>query len=189
MKNKPMLLVMAGPNGSGKSTLWNWFDSVGEYTNADDIVSATGMDNLEAAKFVDKKRYAAIESRADFSFETVLSSEYKMDIIREAKSADYFIKIIFVLTADPKINKSRVKARVASGGHNVDKAKIVERYYKSIANIPELMQLADIMHIYDNSGRSAVRIVRKHKEDISVYPNEYWSAEQLINLIVINETE
>ena len=46
---KPMILVLAGPNGSGKSTITTFFDKVGKYTNADDIVAATGMDNMEAA--------------------------------------------------------------------------------------------------------------------------------------------
>ena len=40
---KPMILVLAGPNGSGKSTITTFFDKVGKYTNADDIVAATGM--------------------------------------------------------------------------------------------------------------------------------------------------
>ena len=34
---KPMVLVLAGPNGSGKSTITQYFEKVGEYTNADDI--------------------------------------------------------------------------------------------------------------------------------------------------------
>ena len=38
---KPMVLVLAGPNGSGKSTITQFFDIVGTYTNADDMVSAT----------------------------------------------------------------------------------------------------------------------------------------------------
>lgn len=52
---KPMILVLAGPNGSGKSTITGYFEKVGTYTNADDIVAATGMSNEEAAKFVDEK--------------------------------------------------------------------------------------------------------------------------------------
>ena len=51
---KPMILVIAGPNGSGKSTFTRYFETVGEYTNADDVVAATGMDNMEAARLVDK---------------------------------------------------------------------------------------------------------------------------------------
>lgn len=179
---KPMVLVFAGPNGSGKSTITQYFDKVGTYTNADDVVSATGMQNREAAELVDKMRYSAIEAGDDFTFETVLSSHYKIDILKKAKERGYFIKCVFVLTVDPEINIMRVDARVASGGHNVEKGTIVARYYKSIKNIQILMNLCDILHIYDNSIEP-VRIVRKHKDDITVFPNELWSEERLIELI------
>lgn len=82
---KPMVLVLAGPNGSGKSAITQYFDKIGEYTNADDVVAATGMNNFDAAKFVDEKRYQAIDEKRDFTFETVLSSEFKMNILRKAK--------------------------------------------------------------------------------------------------------
>ena len=68
---KPMLLFFAGPNGSGKSTITKYFEIVGEYTNADDVVSSTGMGNEEAAKFVDQKRYDSIKAKSDLTFETV----------------------------------------------------------------------------------------------------------------------
>ena len=118
--NKPMILVFAGPNGSGKSTITQYFDKVGTYTNADDVVAATGMSNQEAAEMVDRMRYASIEAGEDFTFETVLSSQYKLDILRKAKEKGYFIKCVFVLTVDPNINVARVEARVASGGHSVE---------------------------------------------------------------------
>ena len=62
---KPMILVLAGPNGSGKSTITTFFDKVGQYTNADDVVAATGMDNMEAAVLVDKMRYESISKRSE----------------------------------------------------------------------------------------------------------------------------
>ncbi len=49
LNRKPMILVFAGPNGSGKSTLTQYFEIIGSYTNADDIVAATGMSNEQAA--------------------------------------------------------------------------------------------------------------------------------------------
>ena len=179
---KPMILVFAGPNGSGKSTITQYFDKVGTYTNADDVVAATGMGNQEAAELVDKMRYDSIDAREDFTFETVLSSQYKLNILKKAKEQGYFIKCVFVLTVDPDINVARVKARVASGGHNVEKDTIIARYYTSLKNIQVLMDLCDILHVYDNSIEP-VRIVRKHKEDISIFPNELWSEENLIELI------
>ena len=144
---KPMILVLAGPNGSGKSTITTFFDKVGKYTNADDIVAATGMDNMEAAILVDKMRYDSIDKKEDFTFETVLSSEYKLNILRKAKEEGYFIKCVFVLTVDPKINITRIQSRVASGGHNVDSMKVVKRYYKSINNIKEPLGILDFQRV------------------------------------------
>ena len=55
---------------------------------------------------------------------------------------------------------------MAAGGHNVDSSKVIERYYKSINNIKELLDICDIMHVYDNT-KSPERIIRKHKEELS----------------------
>ena len=68
-------------------------------------------------------------------------------LFQRQKTEGYFIKGVFVLTTDPKINKSRVKSRAADGGHDVDEDKIMARYYKSLGNIPELLSLCDILHI------------------------------------------
>lgn len=179
---KPMVLVLAGQNGSGKSTITQYFDKIGEYTNADDVVAATGMNNFDAVKFVDEKRYQAIDEKRDFTFETVLFPEFKMNILRKAKEEGYFIKCIFVLTANPYINVARVEARVAQDGHDVAQEKIVSRYSKSLAHIKELLEICDILHVYDNTFEP-VRIIRKHKEEISIFANEIWSEEQIINLI------
>lgn len=177
-----MVLVLAGPNGSGKSTITQFFDIVGNYTNADDMVASTGMSNEEAAVLADKMRYRSIELKEDFTFETVLSSHYKIDILEKAKSEGYFIKCIFVLTVDPSVNVARVAARVALGGHDVDESKIRSRYEKSLANIKRLMEICDILHVYDNTVEP-VRIIRKHKDDISIFPNELWSEQRILELI------
>lgn len=179
---KPMILVFAGPNGSGKSTFKDYFECIGTYTNADDVAAATGMSNEEAALLVDKMRYTSIEKRENFTFETVLSSHYKLDILKKAKAEGYFIKCVFVLTVDSSVNVARVKARVANGGHNVAEDKIRSRYDKSLRNIKELMTLCDIMHVYDNTDEP-IRIIRKHKESISIFPNDLWTEEKILELL------
>jgi len=179
---KPMILVIAGPNGSGKSTFTQYFEKIGEYTNADDVVAATGMNNIEAAHWVDKKRYESIANKKDFTFETVLSSEYKLELLRKAKAEGYFIKCIFVLTVDPRVNIARVQSRVAQGGHDVESEKIISRYKKSLSNIKELLEICDILHVYDNTLKP-FRIIRKHKEDISVFPSDLWSENQILSLM------
>ena len=76
-----------------------------------------------------------------------------------------------------------IDMRVASGGHFVETEKVIERYYKSINNIKRLIEICDIMHVYDNTKRPT-RIIRKHKEALSIYPNEYWNEETLLKLIL-----
>ena len=105
-----------------------------------------------------------------------------MEILRKAKKEGYFIKCVFVLTIDPQINIARIKSRVAAGGHDVEKSKVIDRYYKSISNIKKLLDICDIMHVYDNTD-TPQRIIRKHKDDLSIYPNEYWSEQDILNLI------
>ena len=60
--------------------------------------------------------------------------------------------------------------------------KVVERYYKSINNIKELLNICDIMHVYDNT-KTPERIIRKHKDELSIYPNEYWTKQDILGLM------
>ncbi|WP_026512275.1 MULTISPECIES: hypothetical protein [unclassified Butyrivibrio] len=180
---KPMILFFAGPNGSGKSTITEFFEMVGEYTNADDVVKATGCSNIEAARIVDERRWLAIKEHKDISFETVLSSNYKLDILNKAKDEGYFIKGVFVLTSNPEINVARIRSRVSQGGHDVDDEKVRFRYWKSLKNINILLDICDILHVYDNSGDKPIRIIRKHKEELTIYPNNLWDKERIFRLM------
>ena len=105
-----------------------------------------------------------------------------MELLKKAKAEGYFIKCVFVLTSNPDINVSRVEARVSNGGHSVDKEKIISRYYKSLKDIKELLEICDIMHVYDNTIEP-VRIIRKHKEDFSIFPNDIWSMDDIVKLL------
>lgn len=127
-------------------------------------------------------RYSSIEKKEDFTFETVLSSHYKLDILKKAKAEGYFIKCIFVLTVDSSVNVARVAARVANGGHNVNEEKIRSRYKASLQNIKKLIEICDILHVYDNT-EEPIRIIRKHKDDISIFPNALWTEEKIFELL------
>ena len=64
----------------------------------------------------------------------------------------------------------------------ITKEKIISRYYKSLKNIKELLEICDIMHVYDNTIEP-VRIIRKHKEDFSIFPNDIWSMDDIVKLL------
>lgn len=90
-----------------------------------------------------------------------------------------------MLTADPAINVSRVKVRAALGGHDVPKDKIVSRYNKALALIPELLDTSDICHIYDNSD-TPFRIFKKRKTVYYSWENPFWSNARIAELTGIS---
>ena len=64
--------------------------------------------------------------------------------------------------------------RQALGGHGVPEDKIRSRYSKALKLIPELVQVADIMHIYDNTS-GPYRIFKKRKTEYFIWENDNWS--------------
>ena len=185
---KPSLVVFAGPNGSGKSTITKCFPNLSNYTNADDIKKAIGCSDMGATIKADEIRMSLLMNLKDLSFETVLFSDYKFDIIEKAKSLGYFIKSYFVLTDNYNINISRVDNRVDSGGHSVPVDKIVSRYSKSIENLPRLLRLSDICNVYDNTNK-LYRIFSKKSSSYRVWENTYWNYKRTLKLVNCSDEE
>ena len=165
---KPEIVVFAGPNGSGKSTLTDTLRPIGvPYVNADDIQKALGCDNLVAAKHAEALREKYVASGVSFCFETVLSTDRNLNLLKRAKDSGFFIRCYYVLTVDPMINVARVKSRVSAGGHDVPEDKIISRYDRALGLLPELIPVCDVCHIYDTSLFEPYRIFKKRKD-------QYW---------------
>ena len=64
-----------------------------------------------------------------------------------------------------------------------DKIIIRGARVNNLKNISKLIEICDIMHVYDNSGDKVKRIIRKHKDDISIFPNEIWDEKKILDLI------
>ena len=79
---KPEVIVFAGPNGSGKSTITKMAKTVGVYINADDIKRSSLCSDLEAAQKAEELREQAINEKRDFTFETVLSTDRNLNLLR-----------------------------------------------------------------------------------------------------------
>jgi Uncharacterized protein conserved in bacteria len=180
---RPEVQVFAGPNGSGKSTITSTFPIVGEYVNADDIQKQEGITPLQAAELALKLKQYYIRSRISFTFETVMSSHYNMDILQEAKSRGFVITVVYVITCDPEINVDRVHRRARNGGHDVPEEKIRTRYYKSLSNIKQVFLLSDNFVLIDNSRANPALLVDKTTDQIRVFPDNDWSSAQIAELL------
>lgn len=183
---KPEVIVFAGPNGSGKTTITKMAKTVGVYINADDIKKASLCSDMDAAIQAEKLREDAITRKDDFTFETVLSTNRNLNLLRKAREEGYFVRCVYVLTADPEINVIRIRVRQASGGHGVPEDKIRLRYDRALALIPELVEVCDILHIYDNTDKP-FRIFKKRKDVFYKWENEYWDNEAIEKLTGITQ--
>ena len=182
----PEVMVFAGPNGSGKSTLARMAKTVGAYINADDIKRACLCSDLEAAQRAERLREEMLARRADFTFETVLSTERNVRLLRRAKADGYFVRGIYVLTAHPDINVIRVRAREALGGHGVPEEKIRTRYAKALALIPAFVEICDVAHIYDNT-EEPFRIFKKRGQLFFRWANASWPLSGIARLTGIGD--
>ena len=161
-KHRPVLIVIAGPNGSGKTTITSkilkheWLEGA-VYINPDQVAQDRfGNWNspeavMQAAQYCEEERETCLRNKESLIFETVLSSEGKVDFVRRAREEGYFIRLFFVSTNHPAINSSRIAKRVMKGGHDVPIPKIISRYQKSIVNCKRCVALADRVYVYDNS--------------------------------------
>ncbi|MDE6603747.1 MAG: hypothetical protein K2K90_16710 [Lachnospiraceae bacterium] len=182
----PEVIVFAGPNGSGKSTITQMAKIGGTYINADDIKRSTLCSGLEAAVKAEELRESMIENKEDFTFETVLSTDRNLLLLQKAKERGYFVRGIYVLTSNVDINVARVQAREALGGHGVPEEKVRSRYDKALALLPKLVEICDILHIYDNT-KEPFRIFKKRKDIYYCWNNQYWSKNDIERLSGIAE--
>lgn len=188
--HRPMLCVVAGPNGSGKTSTtekllaneWT-FDSM--YINPDNIAQQQFGDwnspeaVIKAANEASRLRYLCLAERQNFVFETVFSSQEKLDFLIKAHQSGFFIRFFYVCTEDPNINVLRIAQRYLNGGHEVPISKIFSRYYKSLSLASQAIKFVDRAYIYDNSRENELpqllyrtyegSVYKKYTEDVPLW--------------------
>ena len=68
----------------------------------------------------------------------------------------------------------------------VPEDKIRSRYSKALALIPQLVEISDIVHIYDNTIEP-FRIFKKRKDVYYHWDNEFWNYEKIQQLTGISD--
>jgi predicted ABC-type ATPase len=163
--DEPILFIIAGPNGSGKTSLSERIiiESFGKSiwiinpdTLATRIASAEdrGLEeaNLEAVKRIETWLTASVDAHQTVGVETVLSTAKYRKLVRAARKRKFRVFLIYVILESPDKHVARVKLRVAKGGHNVPKDKIIDRRARSLKQLPWFLTAADAAWLYDNSG-------------------------------------
>jgi len=157
------IAVLAGVNGAGKSSVAGAMvrDSGGEYWNPDEaarkilernpslsIVEANSLAWQEGVK----RLRSAIESGADFTFETTLGGETIPSLLAEAARAGAEVRVWFAGLANVDLHLSRIESRVKAGGHHVPEAVVRRRYQSSRLNLIRLLPDLAELRVFDNSS-------------------------------------
>lgn len=194
--DRPKFWIVAGPNGSGKSSIYTNSDIEdfgGSVWIINPDVLAERIRRIEARKLVDanleavKRIYAwleaSIEAHQTVGVETVLSTDKYRGLVLEAKKRNFEIRLIYVILNSVLLNIERVRLRVAKGGHDVPRKKIVERRARSLRQLPWFLDQADQAWLFDNSGAMPKLIGTKNKGVIRLDPGALPEIKHAIELI------
>lgn len=167
-KPAPRVIVFAGPNGAGKSTHADAILAklgIETFVNADYIargLSGRNTDSVafEAGRIMLKRLRQLADSKADFAFESTLSSRTFALFLRALKVQGYAVVIYYFSLENPLLAVRRVKLRVSLGGHHVPSDVVRRRFGRSLSNFFKLYSpLADEWTLFDNSGENDARVI------------------------------
>lgn len=158
----PSYTIFAGVNGAGKTSIYKsiYYDENKDEKriNTDEMVARLGSwenKNLqiqcgkEAVKLI--KEY--ILNGISFNQETTLCGKSISRNILKAKEQGFYITMNYIGVESPKIAEDRVKHRVENGGHGIPSDTINRRYYESIKNLKEIIEVCNEINIYDNTEK------------------------------------
>jgi predicted ABC-type ATPase len=186
---RQQLWVLAGGNGAGKST---FYKAILEprgmvLVNADILAKSISAEHPELESYKAASTAMALLKKylrdgKSFAYETVFSHPSKVEVLREAKALGYEVNLVFI-HLQAGLHVGRVQQRVAKGGHDVPRDKIVSRVPRTIRYVTEAGKIADTLILLDNSNRDEKFrkiAVRQHGEiRAHVDPLPQWSAEML----------
>jgi len=177
MKNRNVYII-AGPNGSGKTTFAVKF--LPEYVRCPNFVNpdliaqglspfSPGAAAIKAGKLVLEQIHQFANRAVDFAFESTLSGKLYVNLFRTLKEKGYKVHLFFLWIPNANLAISRIKSRVAQGGHNVPTQDVLHRFGRSIFNFFRLYQpLADSWMLFNNAGPNPVLIAEKKNGKIKI---------------------
>lgn len=178
------LYIIAGCNGAGKTTasytILPDILNCREFVNADEI--AKGLSPFqpekvafEAGRIMLNRIRDLIDLNVDFAFETTLSTKSYLSILNEAKRIGYNVVLIFFWLDSVELAKTRVRERVAKGGHDIPEDVIERRYERGIKNLNKFIRACDQWVVCDNSLGTAIIIAEGNLLiDSKVYNLDVW---------------
>ena len=190
----PRVVVFAGPNGAGKSTHADALLAtmgIETFVNADYIARGlsgrhTDAVAFEAGRIMLRRLRQLGDARADFAFESTLSSRTFAVFLRALKAQGYAVAIYYFSLANAQLAIRRVRLRVALGGLDVPPDVVRRRFGRILSIFFTLYApLADEWALFDNSdAQQAVLVDKQIENKLDIRKSTTWHKMQRCNNIV-----
>lgn len=169
---KKNVYIIAGPNGSGKTTFAKKFlpdyAKCQNFVNADLIAQGLSPFSprtaaIKAGRLVLEQIRSLAEKNVDFAFETTLSGKSYIRFLTALKKKGYTINLFFLWIPNVELALSRIKDRVAAGGHDVPAVDVKRRFHRGIYNFFKYYKpLSDTWLLFNNADATS-RLIAKEK--------------------------
>jgi predicted ABC-type ATPase len=137
-----------------------------------------------ARQWADARRAALLASRTPFASETVFSHPSKLQLIKDSQHHGFTVALYVVALDDPTRLPARVAQRVREGGHPVPTERILARYPRTLENLAQAVNAADVAYLYDaqdfrQGGPQLVAIRTSGTTTLLQDPPPAWAARML----------
>ncbi len=162
------ILIIAGPNGSGKTSFAKEFlpNEAGcpIFINADMIAEGLSpfqpsLADFMAGRIMLETIREHVRVGRNFAFETTLSGRSYAQSIPHWQEKGYYVKLVYLWLATPKIALDRIRQRVGEGGHDVPEEVVLRRFRSGWRNLKEIYwDLPNELIVYDNSRSERIKL-------------------------------
>lgn len=147
--------IIAGVNGVGKSSLTGALKAqqsdFGIIIDADKI-SAKLKNPVAGGKATVMLIDDALKRGISFTQETTLSGKKTEKTIKRAIEAGYKIRLYYVGLNSREESLSRIKNRVAKGGHDIPREDVVRRFENRFKDLIKILPYCDEALFFDNEN-------------------------------------
>ena len=164
----PTAVIVAGPNGAGKTTFARQFIPLLHprvpFLNADEIQreSPRFATSPAAARELVGRLDAAELAAESFAIETTLASRTYLPRLRRLSNLGFKTVLHFIELPSADFAVARVRARVASGGHDIPEEDIRRRFDRGKRLFLELYNEAFDLSYHWFSDEDGLRFLSKH---------------------------
>jgi predicted ABC-type ATPase len=158
----PSIIIIAGPNGAGKTTFASEYLADARqrmaFVNADEIARDIADDGLprpqaetRAGRIMLQRIDDFVDAGANFAFETTLATRTYARKIPLWQRRGYSVSLIYLRLPSAQASVSRVRRRVAAGGHDIPEPVIRRRFAKGADYLEKVYKsLVDEWYIWDS---------------------------------------